>query len=80
MPRKKPAVPIAIRAPLPPRGLRVAQAADYMGATIKLVRKLISTDAVPAVRLGKRDVILKDDLDAFLDSLPRGDSLDDDGF
>jgi excisionase family DNA binding protein len=71
MPRKKPAVPVAITPSLPPRGLRVAEAAQYAGATVSLMRTLISTGAVPAIRLGKRDVILRDDLDAYLDSLRR---------
>jgi excisionase family DNA binding protein len=71
MPRKKPAVPVAVTIPLLPRGLRVAQAAEYCGATLSLMRTLISTGKVPAISLGKRDVILKDDLDAYLDSLRR---------
>lgn len=70
MPRKKPAVPI-VTTPLPPRGLRVAQAAEYAGTTLNLMRTVIATGEVPAIRLGKRDVILKDGLDAYLDSLRR---------
>lgn len=71
MPRKKPAVPVAVPTPLPPRGLRVAEAAQYAGTTLSFMRTLISTGEVPAIRLGKRDVILRDDLDAYLDSLRR---------
>jgi excisionase family DNA binding protein len=71
MPRKKSAVPIAVPTPLPPRGLRVAKAARYCGVTMNLMRTLIGTGKVPAIRLGKRDVILRDDLDAFLDSQRR---------
>lgn len=58
-------------AELPPRGLRVAQAAEYAGITVNLMRTLICTGEVPAIRLGKRHVILRDDLDAYLDSLRR---------
>jgi excisionase family DNA binding protein len=71
MPRKKPAVQVAVTPQLQPRGLRVAEAAQYAGATVSLMRTLISTGEVPAIRLGKRHVILRDDLDAYLDSLRR---------
>jgi excisionase family DNA binding protein len=70
MPRKKPAVPV-VTTPLLPRGLRVAEAAQFAGATVSFMRTLISTGEVPAIRLGKRDVILRDDLDSYLDSLRR---------
>jgi len=70
-PRKKPAVTVAVTTPLPPRGLRVSRVAEYAGATLNFMRTLIGTGKVPAIRLGKRDVILKDDLDAYLDSLRR---------
>jgi excisionase family DNA binding protein len=70
VPRKKPAVPV-VTTPLPPRGLRVEQAAEYAGITVSLMRTLIGAGKVPAIRLGTRDVILKDDLDAYLDSLRR---------
>jgi excisionase family DNA binding protein len=70
MPRKKPAVPV-VTTRLPPRGLRVAQAAEYAGITVNLMRTLIGTGKISAIRLGKRDVILREDLDAYLDSLRR---------
>jgi hypothetical protein len=38
---------------------------------VSLMRTLIGAGKVPAIRLGTRDVILKDDLDAYLDSLRR---------
>jgi excisionase family DNA binding protein len=75
MPRKK-SVPPVVESPAPttaftPRGLRVEQAAEYCGITVSLLRTLIGTGKITALKLGKRHVILKDDLDAFLDAQKR---------
>ena len=76
MPRKKPAPPIVPETlvpttPLASRGLRIPEAAAYIGSTIWFVRELIWTRKVPAIRLGKRDVLLREDLDRYLDEQRR---------
>lgn len=54
-----------------PRGMRYAEAANYIGATVCFVRSLVRSRAVPAIRLGKRDIILRDDLDKYLERIRR---------
>ena len=54
-----------------PRGLRVSEAAVYIGATINFVRTLIANREIPAIKLGKRFVLLREDLDEFLDAQRR---------
>ena len=49
------------------RGLPVTEAARYLGATVCFVRALIRSREIPALLLGKRHVLLKDDLDSYLD-------------
>lgn len=44
-------------------------AAHYLGTTIWCVRRLIWDQKIKSVRLGKRYLIDKSDLDAFVDSL-----------
>jgi excisionase family DNA binding protein len=53
------------------RGLRVPEAAAYIGGTICFVRSLIKDREIPALLLGKRHVLLKEDLDNFLDAQRR---------
>lgn len=74
MPRKKTTAPV-VESPAPttlpafsPRGLRVEQAAEYCGITLNLMRTLIGTGKVTAMLLGKRHIILRDDLDKYLDA------------
>ena len=70
--KRKPVVPITsavtpvIQAPLQPRTLRVKEVAAYLGVTVSLTRALIKSGALPAIRLGKRDLVLREDCDAFL--------------
>ena len=74
--RKKPVVPItsitspvvqiAQASPIQPRTLRVAEVAVYLGVTVSLVRSLLKNKSLPAIRLGKRDLVLREDCDAFL--------------
>jgi excisionase family DNA binding protein len=52
---------------LPPRGLRILQAADYMGTTPFFVADLIRPGELPALKLGQRYVVLREDADKFLD-------------
>jgi excisionase family DNA binding protein len=56
-------------APIAARGLRVAEVAAYTGATVCMVRAAISKKELPALTLGKRHVILREDADAWLSSL-----------
>jgi excisionase family DNA binding protein len=53
------------------RGLRVSEAASYLGCTICFVRSLIAEREIPALMLGKRWVLLREDLDQFLDAQRR---------
>jgi excisionase family DNA binding protein len=53
------------------RGLRVSEAAGYIGATVCFVRSLIAEREIPALMLGKRWVLLRDDLDEYLDAQRR---------
>jgi len=55
---------------LPPRGLRVADAAVYAGVTHWHIRTAVWTGRLKACRAGKVIVILRDDLDRYLNSLP----------
>lgn len=70
MPRKKiiavPAVESPASISLAPRGLRYAEAAAYLGSTISYVRSLVWTGKLPAIRMGKRDILLREDLDKYL--------------
>jgi excisionase family DNA binding protein len=54
-----------------PRGFRVSEAASYIGSTVNFVRALIRDREVPALLLGKRHILLKDDLDSYLDTQRR---------
>jgi excisionase family DNA binding protein len=54
-----------------PRGFRVPEAARYIGSTICFIRQAIKDREIPALMLGKRHVLLKEDLDNFLDAQRR---------
>lgn len=54
----------------PPRGLRVSEAAEYAGATHWCIRTAVWTGKLRARRVGKTLIILRDDLDRYLESLP----------
>jgi len=68
--KKKPVasvvIPFAQASPIQPRTFRVTETAAYLGVTVSLVRSLIKSNALPAIRLGKRDLLLREDCDAFL--------------
>jgi excisionase family DNA binding protein len=53
------------------RGFRVPEAAAYIGGTVCLVRSLIKDREIPALLLGKRHVLLREDLDEYLDAQRR---------
>jgi excisionase family DNA binding protein len=53
---------------LTPRGLSVLEASKYAGATVWFIPSAIWDKRLPALRLGRKNVILRDDLDRFLDA------------
>ena len=53
---------------LPPRGLRIMQAARYAGVSTWFVRQAIWEGRLKARRCGKFLIILRDELDRFLES------------
>ena len=52
---------------LPPRGLRIMDAAHYMGVTPWYVEVIVRSGELPALKLGRHYTILREDLDKFLD-------------
>jgi len=54
-----------------PRGLRVGDAARYAGTTHWHIRTAIWTGRLKAYRAGKVIIILRDDLDRYLNALPQ---------
>jgi excisionase family DNA binding protein len=53
-----------------PRGLRVPDAAAYAGVTHWCIRTAIWTGRLKAYRAGKTIIILREDIDRYLNSLP----------
>jgi excisionase family DNA binding protein len=53
----------------PHRGLRVAEAAAYLGATVYFVRDAVWKNQLPAMKLGRRLIITRENLDAFIDRM-----------
>lgn len=51
------------------RGLRVKEAADYIGATPCYVEILIRSKQVPAYKLGRHCVLFREGLDTFIEKL-----------
>jgi excisionase family DNA binding protein len=67
--KNSPAIPIAVSNPEPaPRLLRVADSARYLGCTVWFLRSLAWARKIPFVRLGKRLLFDKKDLDNYADS------------
>lgn len=54
------------------RGLRIKEAADYIGSTPWFVEVAIRSKTIPAHKLGRHYVLFKDDLDAFVNRLREG--------
>jgi excisionase family DNA binding protein len=52
---------------LPPRGLRIMDAANYAALSPFYVETLIRSGELPALKLCQHYTILKEDLDDFLD-------------
>jgi excisionase family DNA binding protein len=62
-----PTIPLFLR----PRALRPPAAADYLGTTPGQIEQLMRDGVLPFRVLGQVRVIAIEDLDAYLDSLPR---------
>ena len=54
--------------PETPRGLSLKQAAAYSGLALWSLRTLVWDGRLPAVKVGRRLLILRDTLDTFLKS------------
>jgi hypothetical protein len=61
--------------PLEPRGLRIRDAAAYGGVTVWFIRSAIWAGKLKARKGGSVQIILREDLDAFLNSLPEVEPL-----
>ena len=65
-----PAAPAITVSLLQPRGLRIVQAAIYAGVTTWFIRQAVWRGRLKARRCGKFVIILRDELDQFLESQP----------
>lgn len=55
-----------------PRLIKIPQAAAYLQCSVFAVRELIRHKAIPKIHLGKRFLIDKTDLDAWVEKAKRG--------
>jgi excisionase family DNA binding protein len=60
----------AAEAVLVPRGLRIVQAARYAGVSTWFIRQAIWEGRLKARRCGKFVIVLRDELDQFLENQP----------
>jgi excisionase family DNA binding protein len=51
--------------------LRIADLAKLLGCSQVAARRMVERGQLPARRIGRRVVILRDELDSFLRALPR---------
>ena len=65
-----PPVPTTSESLLSPRGLRIMQAARYAGVSTWFIRQAIWEGCLKARRCGKFVIILRDELDRFLENQP----------
>jgi excisionase family DNA binding protein len=54
------------------RGLRIKEAADYIGSTPWFIEVAVRSKKISAHKLGRHYVLFKDDLDAFVNHLRTG--------
>jgi excisionase family DNA binding protein len=54
------------------RGLRIKEAADYIGSTVWFVEISIRSKKIPAHKLGRHYVLFKDDLDNYIERVRMG--------
>ena len=59
---------------IPParRGLRIREAADYIGSTPWFIEIAIRQRKIPAHKLGRHYVLFRDDLDNFIEGVRMG--------
>ena len=50
------------------RGLTVQEAAKYLSTTVPAIRQLIYRRELPVVKIGKRHIIDRQDLDTFIET------------
>jgi excisionase family DNA binding protein len=58
--------------PRPRRGLRIKEAAEYLGSTPWFVEVAIRSKKISAHKLGRHYVLFKDDLDNFIERVRMG--------
>ena len=54
------------------RGLRIKEAADYLGSTPWFVEVAIRSKKIPAHKFGRHYVLFKDDLDNYIERVRMG--------
>jgi excisionase family DNA binding protein len=54
------------------RGLRIREAADYIGSTPWFIEVAIRRRKIPAHKLGRHYVLFRDDLDAYIEQVRMG--------
>jgi len=59
-------------APADRRGLRIREAAQYIGSTPWFIEVAIRSKEIPAHKLGRHFVLFKDDLDVYIERVRAG--------
>jgi len=54
------------------RGLRIKEAADYIGSTPWFIEVVVRSKKIPTHKLGRHYVLFKDDLGAYVNRLRTG--------
>jgi excisionase family DNA binding protein len=54
------------------RGLRIKEAAGYLGTTAWFIEVAVRTKKIPAHKLGRHYVLFKDDLDNYIERVRTG--------
>ena len=54
------------------RGLRIKEAAEYIGSTPWFVEVAIRSKTIPAHKLGRHYVLFREDLDAYIEQVRTG--------
>jgi excisionase family DNA binding protein len=56
----------------PSRGLRIKQAADYIGSSPWFIEVAVRSKKIPAHKIGRHYVIFRDDLDNYIERVRSG--------
>jgi excisionase family DNA binding protein len=56
----------------PSRGLRIKEAADYIGSTPWFIEVAVLSKKIPAHKLGRHYVLFRDDLDNYIERVRKG--------